>query len=225
MLVALVALLSSLVGGATAATLITGADIAKKSIGSKHIKKNAVRTKHVKNATLLAEDFKPGQLPAGATGPQGAAGTAGERGEKGEKGEAGTNGTNGTNGATGPRGPSDAISKRNSSIVAITATSAAVLSIDLPAGSWVVNASGVMNNDGGAQGQASCTLDVSGPISSVESNLGSNNAEDRDSFGMTGAATVGSTTPAELRCSISGGSGRINAPSITAIRVETLTLP
>jgi hypothetical protein len=52
MVVALIALCSSLVAGATAATLIT----------SKDIKRNAVRTKHVKNGSLLAKDFKRGQL-------------------------------------------------------------------------------------------------------------------------------------------------------------------
>jgi hypothetical protein len=74
MLVALVALCSSLVGGATAATLITSGDIAR----------DAVRTKHVKNGTLRAEDFGAGQLPAGAPGPTGAPG------EKGDPGPAGS---------------------------------------------------------------------------------------------------------------------------------------
>jgi hypothetical protein len=117
MAVALVALFSSLVGGAAAATLITGSDIAKNAIAKKHIKANAVRTGKVKNGTLLSEDFKAGQLPAGAmgpigpVGPAGAAGAKGDKGDKGDTGAAGTNGTNGTNGtdgtngATGPAGP------------------------------------------------------------------------------------------------------------------------
>jgi hypothetical protein len=102
MVVALVAFCSSLVGGAAAATLITGADIKNGSITNKDIKKSAVRTKHVKNGTLLSKDFKAGQLPAGAAGPQGVPGASGD---KGEPGTSGTNGTNGTNGAAGPPGP------------------------------------------------------------------------------------------------------------------------
>jgi hypothetical protein len=46
----------------------------------------------VKNGSLLAQDFKAGQLPAGAAGPQGAKGDPG---------------TNGTDGAQGPPGPTE----------------------------------------------------------------------------------------------------------------------
>ena len=56
MVVALIALCSSLVAGATAATLIT----------SKDIKRNAVRSKHVKNRSLAAKDFRRGLLGGGA---------------------------------------------------------------------------------------------------------------------------------------------------------------
>lgn len=38
---------------------------------------NAVRTAHVLNGSLLAADFKEGQIPAGPQGPQGPAGPAG----------------------------------------------------------------------------------------------------------------------------------------------------
>lgn len=114
MVVAVVALVSSLTGGAVAATLITGKDIAKNAIAKKHIKKNAVVSKKVKDGSLLAEDFKPGQLVAGApgaTGPQGPKGDQGEAclptnplcvGPKGDKGDPGTNGVNGAPGAVGP---------------------------------------------------------------------------------------------------------------------------
>jgi hypothetical protein len=61
------------------------------SVGSKQLKraavtgpkiaKNAVRSRNVKD--LLAEDFKPGQLPAGARGSDGAAGAKGETGAPG----------------------------------------------------------------------------------------------------------------------------------------------
>jgi hypothetical protein len=117
MVVALVALSSSLVGGAAAATLITGADIKNGSITDKDIRKNAVRTKHVTNGTLLSNDFKAGQLPAGATGPRGVPGANGEKGDPclpttpacvGPKGDPGTNGTNGTAGTNGTNGTNGA---------------------------------------------------------------------------------------------------------------------
>jgi hypothetical protein len=58
--------------------------------------KNSVGTKQVRNGSLLAKDFKAGQLPAGATGPQG---------PKGDTGAAGATGPQGPKGDTGPAGP------------------------------------------------------------------------------------------------------------------------
>ena len=49
------------------ASLIKGSQIAK----------NAITTKQVKNKSLLAADFKSGQLPRGAQGPQGPQGLHG----------------------------------------------------------------------------------------------------------------------------------------------------
>jgi hypothetical protein len=43
----------------------------KNSVGAKQIKKNAVRSGKVKNKSLLAKDFKAGEVPRGRTGPPG----------------------------------------------------------------------------------------------------------------------------------------------------------
>ena len=83
---------------ATAAKLITGKQIAK----------NAITSKHVKNGSLLAADFKAGQLPAGAQGaqgPQGPPGPAGAKGDTGAAGAAGAAGPAGPEGDAGPTGP------------------------------------------------------------------------------------------------------------------------
>jgi hypothetical protein len=113
MAVALVALFSSLAGGATAAKLLTGKDIANKSLTGKDLKKKSVTSKHVKNRSLVANDFKRGQLPAGAIGPVGPGGPEGpagpegpkgERGERGERGPAGPQGSAGADGADGTDG-------------------------------------------------------------------------------------------------------------------------
>jgi hypothetical protein len=106
MVVAVAALVSSLTGVAVGAALITGDDIAKKSIGKKHLKKNAVVTKKVKNGTLLADDFKPGQLKEGVQGLQGLQGPKGDKGEPGQDGADGVDATalwavvNGSDGKT-----------------------------------------------------------------------------------------------------------------------------
>ena len=55
----------------------------KNSVGAAQIKKNAVTSAKVKNRTLLAKDFKAGQLPAGAAGRNGPAGTPGHPGPQG----------------------------------------------------------------------------------------------------------------------------------------------
>ncbi|MGK2876996.1 MAG: hypothetical protein ACSLFF_00225 [Solirubrobacterales bacterium] len=46
----------------------------KNSVGNKQIKKSAVNSDKVKDRSLLAKDFKNGQLPTGSQGPQGARG-------------------------------------------------------------------------------------------------------------------------------------------------------
>ncbi len=65
-LIALVVALTSPAWAKPVQNLITGKDIAK----------NAITSSKVKNRSLLAKDFKNGQLPRGKTGPQGPAGPA-----------------------------------------------------------------------------------------------------------------------------------------------------
>lgn len=86
-------------GGAWAATTI-----ASNSVGTSQLKNGAVTAKKVTDGSLLAKDFKSGQLPAGATGPEGHAGPQGAAGAKGQQGEAGPRGANGEAGERGPHG-------------------------------------------------------------------------------------------------------------------------
>jgi hypothetical protein len=68
------------------------------SVGAAQLKQNAVTSKKVKDGTLLAADFKAGQLPAGAQGAKGDTGTkgdAGANGQPGPKGDAGSPGISG----------------------------------------------------------------------------------------------------------------------------------
>jgi hypothetical protein len=52
----------------------------RNAVGPQKLAPNAVRAPHVLNGSLLAEDFKSGQLPAGPPGPAGPAGPAGPPG-------------------------------------------------------------------------------------------------------------------------------------------------
>lgn len=52
----------------------------RNAVGPQKIAPNAVRTTHVLNGSLLVDDFKPGQIPAGPAGPAGPQGPAGTPG-------------------------------------------------------------------------------------------------------------------------------------------------
>ena len=97
------ALFVSLGSTATAAIVVTGANI----------KDSTVTTRDVKNGSLLAKYFKAGELrtgggstsgPAGATGPAGQRGADGAGGPQGERGPAGATGDAGAEGETGAPG-------------------------------------------------------------------------------------------------------------------------
>ena len=60
--------------------------IPKNSVGNTQLRKDAVTSTKVKDRSLLAKDFKAGQLPAGAKGADGAAGAVGETGAVGATG-------------------------------------------------------------------------------------------------------------------------------------------
>ena len=87
--VSLIALFVALGGTSYAAVTLK-----KNSVKGKHIARNAITSPKVKNASLLAGDFAPGQLPrgergdTGAQGPQGVQGPQGERGPEGAPGAA-----------------------------------------------------------------------------------------------------------------------------------------
>lgn len=101
MVIALIALFVAMGGGAYAATSIPAHSVGtkqlknksvgtqklkdksvgtqklkNKSVGTKKLKNEAVTSAKVKDHSLLANDFKEGQLPAGPQGPEGPAGTA-----------------------------------------------------------------------------------------------------------------------------------------------------
>lgn len=80
---------------AMSGTSYAAVSLKKNSVGSAQIKANAVTSAKVKDSSLLAKDFKAGELPRGAAGPAGPAGAAGPVGPAGARGPAGANGANG----------------------------------------------------------------------------------------------------------------------------------
>jgi hypothetical protein len=96
-IVAYLALFVALGGGAYAALKLP-----KNSVGSKQIKANAVRSSKVKDGSLLAGDFKAGQLPAGPAGLQGLPGARGDKGDPCLASDPSCKGPKGDTGAQGP---------------------------------------------------------------------------------------------------------------------------
>jgi hypothetical protein len=78
------------------------------SVGTRQLKTNAVTGQKVRDGSLLAKDFRRGELPPGPAGPAGPAGATGAQGATGPTGPTGPKGTTGApgrTGATGPAGP------------------------------------------------------------------------------------------------------------------------
>ena len=109
-------------GGGTAWAATT---LSNNSVGTPQLKNGSVTGEKVHQGSLLASDFKNGQLsaattsaiaaggeagaagpqgPAGPRGPQGESGDRGPRGEQGERGLPGSQGEPGEPGERGPRG-------------------------------------------------------------------------------------------------------------------------
>ena len=84
-------------GGASYAAIT----LPKNSVGAAQIKSNAVNSAKVKDRSLLATDFKSGQLPAGAVGQTGATGAVGPAGAVGAVGAAGVGSALGFGGSPG----------------------------------------------------------------------------------------------------------------------------
>ena len=73
-------------GGASYAAIM----VPRNSVGAAQIKTGAITSNKVKDHSLLAVDFKSGQLPKGATGPAGPTGPAGASGAAGAAGAPGS---------------------------------------------------------------------------------------------------------------------------------------
>ena len=110
MAVACLALLVALGGVGYAAVKLPA-----NSVGSAQLKNDAVTGLKVKNGTLLAADFKRGQV-VGKTGTKGDPGLKGDTGPKGDQGRKATPATAARVGATSPAsGPAPALSRPPSS--------------------------------------------------------------------------------------------------------------
>ncbi len=164
LVVSCIALLVAL-GGTSYATVL---NVPKNSVGTRELQRNAVtaakispnavRTGHVLDGSLLAEDFKPGQLPSGPKG---------DKGDRGDRGEPGVGRLFFTKWSIPDQGP---ISVPSTAPVRVT-------SLEVPAGTYLVTATlGVLTN------ALFCTLQPGGTAASGNGTDGSIVVMDRLSF-------------------------------------------
>jgi hypothetical protein len=172
--------------------------------------KNSVTSATVKDRSLMKKDFRPGQLPAGKRGPAGPAGPAG------------------TAGGDGGGGSGAAFFNRTDASENVVPGNAdqTVQSLNLPAGSWVVTAKFVADNDNpdaAATGTLTCTLtlggaviDSLGPATDFDPGTASNT--------LTGAGTLGGPGTATVVCNTANsvGAGTYRARSITAVQASSV---
>jgi hypothetical protein len=107
------------------------------SVGAAQLKQNAVTSKKVKDGTLLAVDFKAGQLSAGTQGP---------KGDKGETGAKGDPGAKGDKGDVGPAGITGYVVTSDSVVSVAPGASASVIA-PCPAGKKVLGGGAASSNE------------------------------------------------------------------------------
>jgi hypothetical protein len=200
LVVAILALVMAMGGSAVAASLITSKQIKDGTIQPVDLSKQA-------RAVLAA---KASDLP----GPQGPVGA------KGDKGDAGAQG------AQGERGPSDAVADFQSGAADWSASAAEVVSVQLPAGDYVVSADTTADNDSKGDAEVSCDLELGGTVVARAQHLvlaGDGGAGERQTVAVTGAGTLAAAGTAALRCESSVMDGHWDDSSITAIHVAAAT--
>ncbi len=106
--------------------------------------------------------------------------------------------------------------------VNLALTNTNIRTLSLPAGSYVVIAEGVANNNDTVKATVLCTLTVGTAHDDFEigETLDIQNEDDRDSFVLIVATDLAAPTDATLVCSSSTTSSNIVNPSITATRVS-----
>jgi hypothetical protein len=142
--IASLALFVALGGGAYAAGAI---DLGYHTVGYKQLKRNSVTSGKVRDGSLLAIDFRRGQIPRGETGPQG------PKGDTGETGATGATGTPGATGATGATGPTAGFVAYDGTLNGTAATTVISSPVDLPV-------AGRLSITAVTSGQITCTANV-----------------------------------------------------------------
>ncbi|MFN8110205.1 MAG: hypothetical protein U0Y82_10260 [Thermoleophilia bacterium] len=200
---------SMIVAGTALAVALGGTGYAavslpRGSVGTAQLKRNAVTSAKVRDGSLTAADFAAGTVARGATGATGAVGPKGD---------------------TGARGPSDVFTVTRGSSTFSNAAYTTVTSLTVPAGSFVIQASGDTYISAGTSSEWLCRLNW--PASTPPVQTGFVDSTTYTPIAITTIQTFTSSTQVDLQCvgargSTAGTAGHINV-RITALQVGTVT--
>jgi hypothetical protein len=193
------------VGGASYAAVRLPAN----SVGSRQLRRNAVTSSKVKNHSLLKVDFRPGQLPRGATGPAGPKGAAGPTGPTGP---------------SGPVGPSNASEVEVAGPVAVAAGATATVATlsGLAPGAYAISAKAEVENPGAGDGESRCTLAAGDQSDASEEHVHNAPAAGQTHSTML-TQTFGATGSATLTCTPAGQGMNYLQAKIVAVRLGSET--
>jgi len=161
--------------------------------------------------------------PQGLQGPQGATGAPGEAGPQGPAGLDGREGAPGTDGASGT---STAYFARRDGIAILSQIPTPILSKDVPAGSYVINAKVAVVNRSGFDQTIVCSLGSGGDTSIVR--IDGSGGVNRQILVLQDARTFSDPATITLTCEIDvfsrGFSSLVSVESgvLTAIKVDAI---
>jgi hypothetical protein len=205
-ILSLLALFAALCGTAYAAVTVTGKDVKNGSLTGRDVRDASIGVADLNRSARTQS--APAQGPAGPEGPAGPAGPAGE-----------------------PGLPSVAAARRYSRDQAIgrNGAVAAVAILSVPAGSWVVNATGVLANFTPNSQSARCTLEAHIGGGSTQLELGETgslsvfSSPGKLPIALGSAIETDAETEFIVFCgSAAGGAMVAQQMSITATRVESV---
>jgi len=213
--VAYLALFVALGGSSVAAITLANNSVKSKHIAKGQVKRsdigrNAVNSAKVAAGSLRSSDFAADQIPPGPAGP------AGPKGDKGDTGD------------TGPIGPSTGFSARTDDTLdwnAVAFTPQTVQTLNLPAGSYVLNGKVFANNDAAANAPVHCDLKVGATVVDAGEDVrqGNNNQPaDRLYLPQAAVITIGTDSTVTIECTSGVTTGSWSNRVLTAVKVGAL---
>ncbi len=172
---------------------------------------------------LLAAQGAAG--PAGLPGAQGAPGAAGAQGPAGPAGPTGPTGPTGPAGAAGANGTSHAYMARSTVASMLTSSGIDVISVTVPAGTYVIWGKTWLQNLDTLPGPASCTISTGSDVTRVILLGTGSMGGDKMALSVQDSATFAQTTTINLSCrhdDLNNRGTSANDAVLTALPVDAL---